>query len=212
MTITHEEYLAQRRSNPSHRVKQRRKPAATPTTDPPRSPQLLNRPGSTRGWRGFVVPTALLAKLVEEQHGELAPLNPLDMHANDPELGWRRELGNRVARIRRCKPVAAYRRIYDITHQITTVVRVDLADAICLAFGLHLERDTDIPTLPGSIYAAKQMVETRADDLSLKLTPRELEQEATKLLRISFLIIAYPHNTDRLRKLAPLGCLDSEYR
>ena len=169
-------------------------------------PKLANRPYSGRTWAWAIVPTSLVADLVEEHIPEMNKAATQSFLANKDE-GWRDYLATRVSSIRRGKLEAALRRLHDITHRKSRATHADLADAICLALGLDLDRDTNIPTLPGSFPLAKALIEDRAAIQGVKITDAEADQYALTTQRLSLLILAYPHKAERLVDLAPFDCL-----
>jgi len=169
--------------------------------------KLVNRPSMGSAWPNYVVPTALLAPLIEAHIGQLLDQMPPDTER--PNDGWRERLSERVASIRNATKESSLRRVYDIQHRKTKIINADFADATCLAFGLHIDHDTNIPTLPGNSNVAKELIEERANALNITLDPETVEKYARQAYRISLLIINYPHNADRLVKLAPLGCLEA---
>ena len=176
------------------------------THTPHESPKLQNRPYSGRSWQWYVVPTPMLADLIDKHIPEMMKQVPEMPVIGQGETGWRDYLSMRVASIRRCTFEATQRRVHDITHRKTRVVRVDFADATCLALGIDLDRDTNIPTLPGNIAQTKALIEDRAAVLGVPLTPEDHERFTLQAFRLALLIIAYPHKSDRLVPLAPFDC------
>lgn len=169
--------------------------------------KLLNRPHFGNGWKGYVVPTPLLKQTILANTKELRRTDNGNDHTNPDDFGWKKDLCERIASIRNSTVEAALRRLYDVTSDYSNVTTADFADAACLALGLFIDHDTSIPTLPGNRQAAKEMLLIAAEEQGIELDHKELTQLASKVHRIALLIVHYPHNADRLRKLAPLGCL-----
>jgi hypothetical protein len=87
-------------------------------------------------------------------------------------------------RSREGKPVKAealYRRIYDILHGKTLATRIELADALLLAVDERIE-ETDLPTLPAGMKAAREMVEVRSQLKGVSWTLPEREERAKSLM------------------------------
>lgn len=149
------------------------------------------------GWNQWIVPSIQLQEVIEANH-EL-----LDVDEDNFGNGWRRYLSLEIARITRKTPTCAYRRLYGVMSGEQRIVNADFAEAVCFAFGLNMDYDTKIVTMPGSMKLAEELIRCRSgidNDL-------ELRRQARKVVRISALILSYPHNTERLLDLAPHDCL-----
>lgn len=172
------------------------------------TPRLLNRTYGGRSWPGYVVPTTLLADVIEKHAhqylGDVPPGVHVDLSTED---GWRDRLAEQVAQIRRSSYEAAIRRLHDVTHRKSKIVSSDYADATCLALGLDMDVDTNLPTLPGNMRAARECVIGHAEDQGFELDDIAIQRHAHTAMRLSLLIISYPHNSERLRNLAPFNCL-----
>lgn len=151
------------------------------------------------GWQTWVVPTPPLRKLLENNKQYLEAIDH-DGLGN----GWKELLAHRISLILRSSPEAALRRIYDLCHETGKVTSIAYAEAITMAIGIDLDRDTDIPTLPGNRKLAADLIRCRADR---ELTELEVRRLAKQTTRLSALIIKYPHNQARLQDLAPFDCL-----
>lgn len=152
------------------------------------------------GWKTWIVPTPPLRKLLEDNKQYLeAP--DFDGKGN----GWVELLAHRITLIlRQDDTEAALRRIYDLHHGKSRVTSIDYAEAITMILGLDIDRDTDIPTLPGNKRLAAELIRCRADTELDELTLKRL---ANQTVRLSALILKYPHNQARLQDMAPFDCL-----
>lgn len=153
---------------------------------------------SFTGWKTWVVPVDALAALIQEKHHLLET----DARHNG-EPAWKEYYAGEIAATLKCSMEAARRRLWGVLAREGKIVNVTFADAACMALGLDLDRDTDIPTLPGNMKLAVELVRVRSglnDDLRLR-------REAKTVIRLSALILQYPHNQARLQDLAPYDCL-----
>lgn len=141
-------------------------------------------------WGYHVVPTSLLRDFLI-QHFE-------GRHE------WKEQFYFDVAFTLKLDQKAVARRMRDVWTCTSAVTKASYADAACIALGLELDRDTNIPTLPGNLSLAKEMILLRADE---ELDEMTLERLARKTHRICALICGYPHNVERLLDLAPYNCL-----
>jgi len=151
------------------------------------------------GWKEWVVPSEPLRVLLEK--------NQKYLEATDCDglgHGWKELLAHQVALILRGSPNAAKRRIYDLCYGRVMVTSAPYAGAITMALGLDLDRDTDIPTLPGNKTLAADLIRVRADQ---DLDEMHVRRLARQTIRLSALILRYPHNQARLQDLAPFDCL-----
>ena len=151
------------------------------------------------GWQYWVVPAPPLRKILEDNK-EYIEAADSDGLGN----GWRELLAHRVALVLRSSPEAAKRRIYDLCYDKSRVITANYAEAICMTLGIDLDRDTDIPTLPGNRKFAAELIRCRADTELDELT---LQRLANQTVRLSALIVKYPHNQARLQDMAPFDCL-----
>lgn len=164
---------------------------------PLRKTRLVNRPGYGLGWPYFVCPTHQLAQLIEE-------------HINLEDDQWLLRISEDMAAILKTTPESVYRRFHAVRHGQSQVTRAEWADALCLALGISLDRNTSVLTLPGNLSTAEDLIRCRAESAHIPLDDLEARRLSRNLLRITRLIIAYPNHTDRLLNLTPLDCLRSE--
>jgi hypothetical protein len=151
------------------------------------------------GWQNWVVPAPLMRELLETNKKYLEAID-FDGLGN----GWKELLAHRIALVLRGTPEAALRRIYDISYGKSKVLSANYAEAICLILGLDLDRDTNIPTLPGNKKLAAELIRCRSNR---ELTDKETNRLARQTVRLSALILKYPHNQARLQDMAPFDCL-----
>ena len=151
------------------------------------------------GWPGYVVPAQSLARLILEKK-DLLEVSDFDQQTGEP--AWKCHVAAEIAAVTRQSYDSAVRRLYSILKGEQHIANAAFAEGTCLAFGLRLD-ETDIPTLPGNLATAVNLIEVRSestDDLMIR-------REAKVALRLSALILAYPHNQKRLQDLAPYNCL-----
>lgn len=142
-------------------------------------------------WAYYVVPTKLFRDfLLDKFHGR--------------EDGWREQLYFDMAHSLKLEQKAIARRMRDVWITHSQVTKAAYADAACLALGLDLDRDTNIPQLPGTVKLTRELIEIRADK---ELDELSLQRYVHQVQRICALILGYPHNTERLLDLAPFDCL-----
>ena len=87
------------------------------------------------------------------------------------------------------------------------VVTACLAEALLLVGDLDLDRDTDIPTLPGTRIDAFDLLYVRATMLDPKIEKRDLLQYVPTVLQLSAAIVKSPELTSDLQDDAPFNCL-----
>lgn len=163
------------------------------------------------GWRSWVVPASLLSQFILDHRDVLnelyAPLQDSrgwTQNALKEDGGWREALCLRMCGTLGLQLEAVRRRLYDVTYGKTKTINVSFAEAVCIAVGKTLDHDTDIPTLPGSIGNAKELIRCKAAHHGIELDESEVQELAHRTIRVAKLIVAYPHNAARLIPLAPL--------
>lgn len=169
------------------------------------------------GWQKYVVPTSIFWPwLLEQKPHILATMEPLQRSGNgaiqagnqyDNEQGWKEMLSHRMALLLNNSPEAVLRRLWGASAGEAKAISAEYVDAACLAMGLYLDRDVDLPVLPGSVNVAKELLLERVSDQSISLDELELRRLAKTTVRISALICSYPHHTERLLDMAPFDCL-----
>lgn len=139
--------------------------------------------GAFYGQAGYVVPCDLLAPILDAHKAEL---ENDDRHPHDGQAsGWRQALADRVAANTGRTPEAVFRRLYDVMHGKSKALNIDLAEGMLIAVGLLLDHDTDLPTLPGCITAARDMADVHADMFDEGMTLAERERLAHSILHFS---------------------------
>lgn len=146
-------------------------------------PGKKNKLDRQYGWAGWIVPCDLLrgeldARKKELRYEDRAP-------GEDRDNGWRALLCERAAPIAETSPEAMARRLYDVMHGVSYIVNATHAEAMLMATGALLDRDTDLPTLPGCVTAAEEMAEVHADIYDPAMTKIERKQLAKSLLNFS---------------------------
>lgn len=163
------------------------------------------------GQNYYVVPVSKLSDLILTFREQLTQeyTSPSDHHEHHTSArsGWRLLLAERMAKTLNIKTETVERRLNDIIHKKTSTTKAAFADAACLAVGLRLELDTDLPVLPGNTRDALDLVTIRAEMQGVTLTEDEAQRLARITHRVSALISKYPHKIDRLLDLAPYDCL-----
>jgi hypothetical protein len=113
----------------------------------------------------FYIPTGLLGPYINPL------IEQLDAELETDPVGNRRAakgggvtaVGTRAAGILGdVQPEAFFRRLWSIRTCESTRTHTELADAILMALGVMIE-DTDLPTFPGTLSGAKEMVEVWGD-------------------------------------------------
>ncbi len=161
------------------------------------------------GWKGWVVPSALLRDFINDNEYKFrAEMEPTRHSATDDDSEhWRGMLSERIGAILGVSADSAVRRLYGVLSNESMATNAPFAEAICFALNLYLDSDTDIPTLPGSTLAAKDLIEVRAELAGATLNDLELWEYQKKTLRLSALICKYPRHASRLQDMAPFDCL-----
>lgn len=147
--------------------------------------------GSTgRGYyaHAYVTPTSMLAALLRpaiERENDIPngidqePVGGIEKIIRGmPPVLTQRTTGKK----RPLQPQSVPRRIWSILHEETKATNIELADALLLGAGIRIE-ETDLPTLPGGIVAAKEMVQVRADLKGIDLTPEQVTQFGKELVQ-----------------------------
>jgi hypothetical protein len=144
---------------------------------------MLRKPSSRPSWKGYIIPANHLWRVLSELLEALNEEMSKDYAGNDglrQKVGAKKWLGERVQTITGGQKSSALviRRIYDIENGLSKAVDATLADAMMLAFDKLIDRDTDLPTFPGSRSGAQEMVRLRRPNASKE----EVERLAERLL------------------------------
>lgn len=172
---------------------------------------------SSAGWPAWCVPCWHLARFIEENETLLkAEATPvfLDNPKNGRDLSvtqhtpndWTALLNHRVSAKLAMEYRAVVRRMYAVRTLESNVVNTAFADAIALSVGKHLD-ETNIPSLPGSVESAKDLIRCRAEAHGIELAELDVRRLARQVQRVGWLIVTYPEKTERLLDHAPLDSL-----
>jgi len=139
-----------------------------------------------KSWSNCIVPTSQLRDEILRHVSQLATSSkstPWLANSPYPDEGWKDYLSHRTAAILNVRYEAVIRRLYGIMRGETVATKADIADALMLACGLHLDYDTSIQTFPGNIKDAREYVAIRAEARGIELSRARLEQRAIALIR-----------------------------
>lgn len=165
------------------------------------------------GWKGYVVPCNQLAPVLDQVRVRKAHAAHYIDHAprngkgTKDENGWLTQLSNDTAGLLHVTPEAVYRRLYDVLNGKARIVHADMAAAMLETVSIDLDRDTEIPTLPGTKMDAFDLVRVRAEDGGWLGDDRELVQYVPTVLNLAAAIIERPEMTSQLQDDAPFNCL-----
>lgn len=168
------------------------------------------------GYRTWVVPSPLLREFILKHKQELAADFRPSLHTNgklnwaragDTDVGWKEALAREMSGILHLNTEAILRRLWGVMNDEYHIINAEFAEAAVLSLGLDLDRDTDIPVLPGNIKHAVDLIECRANVAGDELNEMEIRRLAKRAIRVSHLIIKRPYHTSLLVQYAPYNCL-----
>lgn len=160
----------------------------------------------------YVVPAEMLKDVIEQHHkvvqARVSPMHEFQRgRALYEDEGWREFIASDMAQILRSTPVAVIRRLWGVMNGEAKVVNVCFAEAACMAMGIELEIDTNLPVLPGNKVLATDLVTIRAENHGEELPQLVAKRLGIRAWKLSGLIVRYPHHLELLRDMAPYDCL-----
>ncbi|MBA2726504.1 MAG: hypothetical protein H0U53_10980 [Actinobacteria bacterium] len=158
----------------------------------------------------------MVKKLLEERIRpvmvkDMPPLKSADAKIED--YGWRMHLAERSALFSEdATQESMSRRMHGVMTLESRVTYISNVEAWCLAADLDLDRDTDIPTLPGNKPLALDLLYWRARAVKLNVRKSDLVKFVPVVLELSNAILDSPELMSELQDDAPFNCLRPEQR
>jgi hypothetical protein len=165
-------------------------------------------------WKTWVVPATMLRDFIHQykhiwQFRYSPPLQETTTHGAilpNERFGWRTHLSLEIAMTTGQSVEAAQRHLYRCLTNESHVITIDFAEAVVMSVDLDIDRDTEIPVLPGNLRNAQELLEVR-DEKFWERPEEERVYLQRVVMRLCEQIIDNPSQMVEFQDDAPFDCL-----
>lgn len=169
----------------------------------------IDLPNGQFSWPSYVAPCVMVRDVLLNQVKPLivGAMPMLEGTSEDPSFGWRSYLCHQAAQDSGQNASALLRRLHATLNTAGVITYIENVERWLLTAGLDLDRDTDIPTLPGNRMLALDLLLVRAQAVDPKAKPKDVIPLIPDLLSLCYAIVENPEQLSDLQDDAPFDCL-----